>query len=120
MNETFRNVLISDWLRLQDVIFQGTLDKVDVSTVTKLITEGGKTIRRCVKYFAGAEAIQHIAEEVRHQIQEFKPLVPLIRTFKNPGLRQRHLEAISEVCGKYLLSFYLIILSQFQQFELNM
>jgi hypothetical protein len=64
-----------------------------------MITEGGKTIRKCVKYFAGADAIQHIAEEVRHQIHEFKPLVPLIRTFKNPGLRQRHLEAISEVCG---------------------
>ena len=96
----------SEWIRLKEIIFQGTLDKVDIAAVQKMITEGGKTIRRCVKYFAGADAIQHIAEEVRHEIQEFKPLVPLIRFFKNPGLLQRHLEAISNICGKLQLKKY--------------
>lgn len=60
-------------------------------------------MKKCFKYFgqAGEDNIQHIAKEVHHQIDDFKRLVPLIKTFMNPGLRQRHLDSVSEICGTF-------------------
>lgn len=67
--------------------------------VQDVITEGSKVIGRCIKYFQGADQIQHIAKTIKYQLDEFRPLVPLIATLKKSELRQRHLQAITEVCG---------------------
>lgn len=34
------------------------MEKVDLEQVTRVISEGGKVIGRCIKYFAGADQIQ--------------------------------------------------------------
>ena len=81
-----------------------------MDNLVKTINEGSKVIRRCIKYFKGADTIQHIAETVRHQVDEFKPLVPLIQTLKNNGMRQRHWEAISDACGKLCFECMKIVL----------
>ena len=88
-------------------MFKETLDKIDVRAVNRLINEGGQVIRKCVRYFKGADTIQHIAEEVQHHIDEFRPIVPLITTLKNSGMRQRHWEAISDVVGRFSYKFML-------------
>jgi Dynein heavy chain, N-terminal region 2 len=36
-----------------------------------------------------------VAEEVKRQIDEFKPFIPLIQGLRNPGMRQRHWELVS-------------------------
>ncbi|CAG7831213.1 unnamed protein product [Allacma fusca] len=99
--EPFRSLWFTaaDMLRLQEIVYKETLDKIDMRAVNKLINEGSQTIRRCIRYFKGADAIQHIAEEVKHCIDDFKRIVPLISTFKNQGMRQRHWEAVSDACG---------------------
>ncbi|CAL8110099.1 unnamed protein product [Orchesella dallaii] len=99
--EPFKNLWFtaSDWLTVQETLFSGTLDKVDIDQVTKVIHDGGKVIGRCIKYFAGADQIQHIAKSIKHQLEEFKPLVPLVSTLKKAEMRQRHWQAMSDICG---------------------
>ncbi|ODM98022.1 Dynein heavy chain 1, axonemal [Orchesella cincta] len=99
--EPFKNLWFtaSDWLTVQETLFAGTLDKIDIDQVTKVIHDGGKVIGRCIKYFAGADQIQHIAISIKHQLEEFKPLVPLVSTLKKTEMRQRHWQAMSDICG---------------------
>jgi hypothetical protein len=41
-----------------------------------------------------------VAEEVKKQIEEFKPFIPLIQGLRNPGMRQRHWELVSSFIGR--------------------
>jgi len=38
--------------------------------------------------------VLEVAEEVKRQIEEFKPFIPLIQGLRNPGMRQRHWELV--------------------------
>ena len=44
-------------------------------------------------------AMQNIAQEVKLQIEDFKPHIPLIQGLRNPGMRHRHWEQLSEELG---------------------
>lgn len=40
-----------------------------------------------------------ISAEVKEKVEDFKNYLPLVTALRNPGLRDRHWEKISEVCG---------------------
>ena len=40
-----------------------------------------------------------VAINLRDKLETFKPHIPLIAALRNPGLRERHWKAISNVCG---------------------
>lgn len=40
--------------------------------------------------------MQHVAIEIKDQIEEFKPNIPLIQALRNPGMRNRHWEMLTE------------------------
>ena len=40
-----------------------------------------------------------VAQEVKHQIEEFRPYIPLIQGLRNPGMRNRHWEQLSNTVG---------------------
>ena len=44
-------------------------------------------------------AVQHVATEVKSQIEDFRPYIPLIQGLRNPGMRSRHWELLSEELG---------------------
>lgn len=43
--------------------------------------------------------MQHVATQVKSQIEDFKPYIPLIQGLRNPGMRSRHWELLSDELG---------------------
>lgn len=47
-------------------------------------------------FFTFHKACQDVAVEIRAKIEEFRPYIPLIQGLRNPGMRNRHWEMLSE------------------------
>ncbi|KAI8893820.1 dynein heavy chain and region D6 of dynein motor-domain-containing protein [Globomyces pollinis-pini] len=52
------------------------------------------------KVFAEQPIPKKVAESVKNKLEKFKVHIPLITVLRNPGLRERHWQAISELLGQ--------------------
>lgn len=75
------------------------LISIDADSVEKVIVECYKTMHKSVRIFHELPNIQELANQVKLSIEEFKPYLPLIQSLRNPGMRQRHWEQLSEELG---------------------
>ncbi|CAN0222226.1 unnamed protein product [Discosporangium mesarthrocarpum] len=62
----------------------------------------GVTISKASRFFDnnGKVAQSNIANNVKDKVNEFKPKVPIIVALRNPGMKPRHWEALSEKVGR--------------------
>ena len=72
---------------------------VDAETVEKSVTEFYKIMHKSVKIFSELPSVQEVAGQIKVAIEEFKPFIPLIQGLRNPGMRARHWEMLSEELG---------------------
>ncbi|KAM4652007.1 dynein axonemal heavy chain 1 [Discoglossus pictus] len=86
----------SDWMRSYESWMNDPLTAIDSEQLEKNVTESYKTMHKCVKLFRDIPGCQNVAQEVRDRIEEFKPFIPLIQGLRNPGMRNRHWEILSE------------------------
>ncbi|XP_044254832.1 dynein axonemal heavy chain 1-like isoform X2 [Tribolium madens] len=89
-------ITASDWLRAYEMWMDNPLVNIDSEAIERLVTDMYKTIVKSVRVFAEIEAVQQVALEVKRQIEEFKPLIPLLLSLRNPGMRQRHWDKFKE------------------------
>uniref|UniRef100_A0A2K6RAQ5 Dynein axonemal heavy chain 1 n=1 Tax=Rhinopithecus roxellana TaxID=61622 RepID=A0A2K6RAQ5_RHIRO len=85
----------SDWLRWSESWMNDPLSAIDAEQLEKNVVEAFKTIHKCVKQFKDMPACQEVALDIRARIEEFKPYIPLIQGLRNPGMRNRHWETLS-------------------------
>jgi len=57
-----------------------------------------RTIHKCTKHFKDIPGCLDVAQEIKKQIEEFKPFIPLIQGLRNQGMRNRHWEQVCVVC----------------------
>ncbi|XP_048343305.1 LOW QUALITY PROTEIN: dynein axonemal heavy chain 1 [Sphaerodactylus townsendi] len=86
----------SDWLRWSESWMNDPLSAIDAEQLEKNVNESFKTMHKCVKQFKDIPGCQDVAMEIRSKIEEFKPYIPLIQGLRNPGMRNRHWEMLSE------------------------
>ncbi|XP_060621830.2 dynein axonemal heavy chain 1 [Anolis sagrei] len=86
----------SDWLRWAESWMHDPLSAIDAEQLEKNVNESFKTMHKCVKQFKDIPACQDVAVEIRGKIEEFRPYIPLIQGLRNPGMRNRHWEMLSE------------------------
>ena len=67
-------------------------------------------MHKCIKVFKDNPGCLAVGQEVRHQLEEFKPKVPLIQGLRNPGMRNRHWENLSDDIGQSSLKMHLAAL----------
>ncbi|XP_069045720.1 dynein axonemal heavy chain 1 isoform X1 [Lepisosteus oculatus] len=89
-------VTTSDWLHCHEGWLTDPLNTVDAEQLEKNVNEAFKTMHKCVKQFKDVPGCLDIALVVRGKIEEFKPYIPLIQGLRNPGMRNRHWELLSE------------------------
>ncbi|KAF0288035.1 Dynein heavy chain 1, axonemal [Amphibalanus amphitrite] len=89
----------SDWLRWQEAWMNDPLQGVDAESIERNVTEAFKTMHKAIKNFEEMPAIMKVAEEIRDEIEAFKPHIPLIMGLRNPGMRHRHWEKLSDLIG---------------------
>ncbi|XP_029774824.1 dynein heavy chain 1, axonemal isoform X2 [Suricata suricatta] len=85
----------SDWLRWSESWMNDPLSAIDSEQLEKNVIESFKTMHKCVKQFKDNPACQEVALDIRARIEEFKPYIPLIQGLRNPGMRNRHWDLLS-------------------------
>ncbi|XP_023368810.1 dynein heavy chain 1, axonemal [Otolemur garnettii] len=85
----------SDWLRWSESWMNDPLSAIDAEQLEKNVIESFKTMHKCVKQFKDVPACQDVALDIRTRIEEFKPYIPLIQGLRNPGMRNRHWDILS-------------------------
>ncbi|XP_051777061.1 dynein axonemal heavy chain 1 [Erpetoichthys calabaricus] len=86
----------SDWLRWQDSWMHDPLTTIDPEQLERNVNESYKNMHKCVKQFKDIPACQAVAVGIRTKIEDFKPFIPLVQGLRNPGMRNRHWEILSE------------------------
>ncbi|BHF69813.1 Dynein heavy chain 1, axonemal [Sparganum proliferum] len=99
--EPFRQlwIAVSDWLKTQDAVMTDPLNSVDASAVEKQVTECYKIMHKSMRTFAELAGVQEVASQIKMAVEEFKPFIPLVQALRNPGMRSRHWELMSETIG---------------------
>jgi dynein heavy chain len=47
-------------------------------------------------FFTPLKDVQQVAMQIKNEIEDFKPNIPLIQALRNPGMRNRHWEMLTE------------------------
>ncbi|XP_060806154.1 dynein axonemal heavy chain 1-like [Amyelois transitella] len=99
--EPYRNLWVtaSDFLKAKEVWFDNPLMYVDADSIEPLINEYYKTIVKCTRTFADLPKVQEVAIVIRDDIDEFRPLIPVIQAVRNPGMKERHWNEFMERAG---------------------
>ncbi|KAM4722817.1 dynein axonemal heavy chain 1 [Rhinophrynus dorsalis] len=87
---------VSDWIRWHESWMNDPLTTIDAEQLEKNVLESYKTMHKCVKQFRDIPACQDVAQDIKGRIEQFKPYIPLIQGLRNPGMRNRHWELLSE------------------------
>ncbi|KAG7477961.1 hypothetical protein MATL_G00075170 [Megalops atlanticus] len=86
----------SDWMRWYESWMQDPLSSIDPEQLERNVSDTHRTMHKCVKQFKDIPACQEVAIHVRGKIEEFRPYIPLIQGLRNPGMRSRHWEVLSQ------------------------
>ncbi|XP_045539469.1 dynein axonemal heavy chain 1 [Papilio machaon] len=99
--EPYRNLWVtaSDFLKSREVWFDNPLMYVDADTIEPLVSEYYKTLLKCIRTFADLPKIQKVALDIRDDIDEFRPLIPILQAVKNPGMKERHWKEFMDKAG---------------------
>lgn len=99
--EPFKNLWITadEWKKSHAIWMTDSLMNLNPDLVEKQIADSWKAVLKSKKAFADIEGCRKVAETVEGWIAEFKPYGPLINALRNPGMRERHWEALSENLG---------------------
>nr|XP_012140860.1 PREDICTED: dynein heavy chain 1, axonemal [Megachile rotundata] len=122
--EPYRSLWVtaSDWLRWHEVWMDNPLMNVDGSQIDSLVMDMYRAITRSVRTFQEFPKVQAIATTIRDQIDEFKPYIGLIQALRDPGMKDRHFEELSQKTGIQMaltpsLTFKSLLVLGIQEFE---
>ena len=90
------------WLLNKDVWYDGPFMDLDADLVDNSVTVLLKNLNKSAKTFERLKLtyIYNITIQIRDEIDIFKPKVPLIIALRNPGMRDRHWDELSQRTGK--------------------
>ncbi|XP_005102124.3 dynein heavy chain 1, axonemal [Aplysia californica] len=119
--DPFRKLWIttSDWLRWQESWLTDPLQAINAEEVERCVNESFKTMQKSVRFFSTIPAVQEVAMNIKSNIEQFKPYVPLIQALTNPGLRQRHWDQLSDEVGFKLQPSPTLTFSKCLELKLN-
>eukprot|EP00794_Sanderia_malayensis_P012733 gene12733-14038_t len=99
--EPFKNLWLttSDWLKWHDSWMNDPINAIDAEQVEKNVNDSYKTMHKSARHFQDIQQCLDVAVEIKGWIEDFKPFIPLIQALRNPGMRQRHWDQLSDELG---------------------
>lgn len=96
--EPFEQLWVSadDWVRWHKSWMEDPFDTLKPEVMEQDLSEAIRNVFKASKAFAAIPECQAVAVEVKKQMDEFKPIMPLVTALRNPGLRDRHWDKICE------------------------
>ncbi|KAL0223335.1 hypothetical protein P9112_002725 [Eukaryota sp. TZLM1-RC] len=88
-----------DWVHGKAQWMNDSWFSLDGEAMEKQVSTQYKTISKVSRALKDVPDCQQIAIQVKEEMDDFSPHVPLIVAMRSPGMRDRHWEEISEVLG---------------------
>ena len=94
-------VSVDNWTKWEESWLNDSFLKLDSETIEKNAQTLNRTIGKTTKYFErqGIKGCDEIAVTVKAKVDAFMPKLPLIVAMRNPGMRDRHWDKISDQLG---------------------
>ncbi|KAJ3214893.1 Dynein heavy chain 1, axonemal [Dinochytrium kinnereticum] len=86
----------NDWMKWRNVWLHGSFIELNAEDVEKNLTNAWRVMFKSVKHFKQIPGCLNVATQVKDEMEEFKPYLPLIQALRNPGMRDRHWDRLSE------------------------
>ncbi|EFC47930.1 hypothetical protein NAEGRDRAFT_78559 [Naegleria gruberi] len=74
-------------------------ENLDAPKIEEEVKAAEKAMLKCMKQFKEIPEIRKISETIKKKVEEFTPYIPLVLALRNPGMRQRHWQSISNDIG---------------------
>lgn len=95
-------LITSDWAKNLESWLNNRWEDLDAPVAEKFVEDSLRVLIQTAKQFKEKDLPQilKIAEQVRAQLDEFRPKVPLMVALRKQGMKERHWQSISEKVGK--------------------
>lgn len=87
---------INDWTKWKNQWLNGSFLELNADDVEKNLMNAWRTMFKSVKQFKNIPGILSVASSIKDEMDDFKPNLPLIQALRNPGMRDRHWDRLSE------------------------
>ena len=89
--EPYKNlwIMTANWLQWHDTWMNDSLVNIDPELLANNVNGAFKTMHKSVKHFQSIPGCLAVAQDIKTQIEEFRPFIPLIQGLRNPGMRNR-------------------------------
>eukprot|EP00760_Papus_ankaliazontas_P012185 PhM_4_TR15212/c0_g2_i1/m.1704/K10408/DNAH; dynein heavy chain, axonemal len=88
-----------DWRTMHHSWMNDPFDTVDAEDLDKQVQTMWKNILKSTKAFKDKPSILKISEEVKSQIDEFRPIIPVVKFLRTQGMQDRHWAQICKEVG---------------------
>lgn len=89
----------SDWMHWHHDWMNDPFENLNPEEIERNVNNAWRVMFKSIKIFKESPKILAVAEEIKRQLDEFKPLLPLIQSLRQPGMRERHWIALSAKLG---------------------
>ncbi|XP_029347294.1 dynein heavy chain 1, axonemal [Acyrthosiphon pisum] len=95
----------SEFFQLQNAWLQNPLTNIEKSTLQPLLNNLLNIVTKSVELFAEIPGTLSVANEIKTQIEEYKPMIHLLENILTQGMKQRHWDIFFDKTGiKVILS----------------
>ncbi|CUG87367.1 Hypothetical protein, putative, partial [Bodo saltans] len=94
-------VTADEWIQWHHGWTNDPFDAIDAEEMEKNVTNALKNMMKCVREprFKDKAPILKIAEDIKNQIDEFKPVIPTVKCLRQAGMKDRHWNQLSKELG---------------------
>ncbi|RKO93938.1 dynein heavy chain, N-terminal region 2-domain-containing protein, partial [Blyttiomyces helicus] len=86
----------NDWSKWRNQWLHGSFLDLNAEEVEKNLMNAWRTMFKSVKHFKNTQGCLNVATQIKDEMDEFKPYLPLIQALRNPGMRDRHWDQLSD------------------------
>lgn len=97
-----RDLLRADWLKYYEIWMDNPLVNIDETLIEPTVADMYKIMLKSTRTFSDIPAVANVAAEMKNQMDDFRPLIQLIISVRNAGMKERHWEELSNTTGQLL------------------
>ena len=90
------------WVKNQSEWNEGQFSALDPEQMEKELGNAQRNMYKLSKTFADTAGLGEIAMQIKGEVEEFMPVMPLVTALRNPGMRERHWAEMSKATGQDL------------------
>ncbi|KAI8820875.1 dynein heavy chain and region D6 of dynein motor-domain-containing protein [Fimicolochytrium jonesii] len=102
--EPYKNLWLTaaDWTKWRTQWLSGSFLDLNAEDVEKNLMNAWRVMFKSVKTFKSQPGCLAVAMQMKEEMDDFKPNLPLIQALRNPGMRDRHWDRLNEEMGTKL------------------